>query len=215
MTHLRGAVDFDPSHRLYDSMRYLVTMTACVSIAAQSIQNKPIPQTNTFFSKQFGVTVELPARGTVESALLDSRPQKIAIYIADNLGPPPSAVPRMVRQGSAKTLFPILVMMISAVLVNFYETYRPWIQDPKNCGMDVTQWPEAINFGRVIRNFISHHGKVHFEKVTSPAVSWHHIAYSPTDKGRVVIGTEVSYADLLILMIEMSADLDRLQAPIL
>ena len=45
-------------------------------------------------------------------------------------------------------------------------------------------------------------------------VSWYGLSYGPAQNKKIAIGTDLAFADILILMLEMSDELDRLGCPI-
>ena len=96
----------------------------------------------------------------------------------------------------------------ATVFASFYEVHKEWIRTTYTG--DARKWPAILNFGRIVRNSISHSGKLHFEGKTPVAGTWHHFNYGPANQGHKVIGGDLHYPELLILMIEMSHELDRL-----
>lgn len=75
----------------------------------------------------------------------------------------------------------------------------------KRYGNDRWSWPEAWNFGRVIRNAVSHDGQVNLES-SKGSVSWRGLTYGPEDYGRVV-WQDLWPGDLVVLMLDMDAQL--------
>ena len=98
--------------------------------------------------------------------------------------------------------------LISPFFGGYFETYKPWLKH--NVSTDVYQWPAVWNFARVVRNATFHEGRISWDNVNAPAVSWEGIEYSSEDNGREVIGSHLTLGDLLILMLEMDKELHRL-----
>jgi len=105
----------------------------------------------------------------------------------------------------------VFLSVITPLYVEFYEGVRPWLE--QNVG-DSSKWPCVLDFGRVVRNACSHGGNLSLSKASSRPVSWRSLQYDPTQHGKPIIGTDLGFADLLILMIEMSDELDSLGCPV-
>jgi hypothetical protein len=200
-------VTIQPNDRLFDTIIHLLTLTACVSVATNAVglqRYVEVPE-SIFPSRHFDVAIHIPTLGPIESALADQRPSRIEIFLKKSPTLPSQS------SGSSEALFPLLGFVASIVFVNFYEANLSWLQT--NFTKEAKNWPTLFAFCRVIRNFIAHRGCVDFYPNAKPA-SWRHISYSPSDQGRRVIGTEFQYPEILLLMIEMSEELDRLKAPL-
>jgi hypothetical protein len=101
---------------------------------------------------------------------------------------------------------------LSPYFVEYYETYKQWMFD--RCGKS-DLWPEVWRFARVVRNAISHGGKVRIEKQTEPIVQWYGAAYDYGSNGKVAFGPngDLEFADMVVLMFEMDDALDALKCP--
>jgi hypothetical protein len=215
MTYLNGIVRIEPNHRLFEPLRNLLTLTSSVTASAIAFQSgiaNPalITGVGIVNSRQFSVDIHIPSKGVMESAIKDVAPKFIELKFVrpGSLRPPSGA------QKSGAIFVQLFVTVASTIFASFYEAHKDWMESKAGLTQEVAKWPVVLNFGRVVRNFISHSGRVYFKKQTSAPVSWHHLTYSPADQGRRVIGTELYYPELLILMIEMSDELDALNAPV-
>jgi hypothetical protein len=138
------------------------------------------------------------------------------IYRVDH--PPTTQQPRPKTVGTepvAIDLGSIIGDLLNPFYVSFFETHKNWIK--LNCGGDTYAWPPIFNFARVVRNALAHNvGRIHFENVDALPVTWHHVSYSPSDNGTHAISAHgpIATADLLLLMFEMSDELDRLGCPL-
>jgi hypothetical protein len=65
-------------------------------------------------------------------------------------------------------------------------------------------YPDALNFGRIVRNAFAHGGKLNI-KDGIPG-TWGGISYSERDNGRQVLYNDLSSGDLTLLMIDMDAE---------
>src|SRR5579863_1747923 len=215
VTHPSGTVKLTSQHRLFDTMRNLVFIVDALFTAVSAIKNGAdwngmanglLP----FKSTQFGVTVSLPV-GALMPAIVNNKPVRtiwVAFFLTKDIGPP------LRKTAHTATLPPrILENMITPLYVDFFERYLPWIK--ANCGGDAYAWSPLLNFGRAVRNWISHHqGCVHFDNCQAGPVNWHHLSYSPADKGRQVVGRDLQFGDMIILLFELADELDRLGCPL-
>lgn len=102
--------------------------------------------------------------------------------------------------------------MLGLTFLSFYERHRPWLQ--KHFGGEVDKWPQLFRFAWALRNAITHHeGEVNFENPKCPSVTWNGLTYSPADNGRLVFGPDLGMGDFIVLMLQMSDELDRLGCP--
>jgi hypothetical protein len=193
-------------------VRNLLTLTACVGISAIAFMSgnsdpKSLTGVGIIESKQFSLHIHVPNAGVMECAIQDIAPK----FIELNFVP---VAPVDVTNSPRSSYFVRLFNTIGAtVFASFYEAHKEWLRATYTG--DARKWPAILNFGRIVRNAVSHCGNVHFEGKTPAPGSWHHLAYSyPADQGRKLIGGDLHYPELLILMIEMSGELDHLGAPI-
>src|SRR6266404_3486521 len=149
-------VKLTSQHRLFDLMRNLVfivdALFAAISATKQGADwNGVASGVLPFKSTQFGISVILPI-GVLMPALLNNKPVRIigvAFFLTKDIGPP------LRKTAYTATLPPrILDNMIAPLYVDFFERYRPWIKT--NYGGDPYAWPALLNFGRAVRNWISH-----------------------------------------------------------
>ncbi|WP_172125388.1 hypothetical protein [Devosia sp. 919] len=214
MTYLNGQREILPDSRLFEPVRQLLTLTECVAVAFMVTQNRAIPNINTsyFPSRNFDLTVAVPSRGPLALAIHDEKPDRIALGFMP--GQAQHLREQLPETGRSGTLFPLLTMAAGVALANFYESHRDWLRQANGLSGGVDHWPPVLNFGRAIRNFIAHSGRVYFDRPTALPVGWHHLQFSYADQGREVIGTEIQYPEMVILMVEMADELDRLGAPV-
>jgi hypothetical protein len=62
-------------------------------------------------------------------------------------------------------------------------------------------WPDVLNFGRIVRNAFAHGGTLNI--TDGIAGSWGGISYSEARNGRRVLYNDLSAGDLTVLMLEM------------
>jgi hypothetical protein len=154
----------------------------------------------------FGV----PLRGPLEIALQDKTPGFIEIAtvpLADPSVPLPNAV--FQTRGFER----ILSHMISPIFIMFFERYNYWLNITLGTDAHAT-WPPTLNFARVIRNAAAH-GKINIRNPHAPPVTWKTISIGFADNGSEIIGQDMRVGDVLGLMFDVDAELDRINAPVL
>ncbi len=208
MTYLSGKLPVrKDQHRLLSPLNNLLILTTSITTAVHWIKNRTVNfepgDYLSVASNQFDIEIQLPVYGPLEAAQENSIPDVIHLTFAPKDPPEGDRTP-----GFADPI----MYAITPVFVNFYENSKPWLD--ANISTDPQQWPAIWNFGRVIRNATAHKGKLNFTNPSAPPVSWYHLTYGPPDNGREIIGVELSFADILILMVEMSDELDRLGCPV-
>jgi hypothetical protein len=83
----------------------------------------------------------------------------------------------------------------------------------RSISTDYPNWPPVLNFARVVRNAIAHNGTINITDPAAAVVSWRRLTYSYKDFGRDIINRDISYGDLLVLMLDMETELNSLGAP--
>ena len=101
--------------------------------------------------------------------------------------------------------------LISPVFGAFMERQREWY-DP-NVTAQFAAWPEVLKFARTVRNAAAHYGRLTIKNPKSLPMTWRGLTYQATDNGRQVIGGDLTAADLIILMNDVSVEMDRIGAP--
>ncbi|ALU91518.1 hypothetical protein Hrubri_4373 [Herbaspirillum rubrisubalbicans M1] len=86
---------------------------------------------------------------------------------------------------------------------NYFERNQPAVK--AKFGDKAKTWPDVWNFGRVVRNAMSHRGEITFTSPNADPVSWKGLTYSPSDNGRRILHTDIWPGDLFDLIIEMDS----------
>ena len=195
--------------RLFEPMHKMIVVIDAISIAmmlviARSIALGPT-STGAAKSLQFPL-VHFPALAPIEALAREQPLDEITIsFLPPEPFTPPPGWAEMATPKSAKWQRYAL-SAITPIFVDFYERHT--------LSGDPYSWPSVLNFARVIRNAISHHdGHINFENMNASEIRWHALAYSPRDNGKLVIGPDIGLADVIILMFEMSRELDQLARP--
>lgn len=95
--------------------------------------------------------------------------------------------------------------LIAAVFLEFYEVCRDELIARHTASDE--KWPAAWRFGKMTRDAIAHGGKMLIIK-EGKSVTWRGLEYSSRDSGRQLINAEISLGVIIMLMVDMSKELD-------
>jgi len=70
---------------------------------------------------------------------------------------------------------------------------------------DSRNWPEELNFARIIRNSFAHGNKFEIRNQSSPIITWKGISVDYSVNGQMVLFGPVGVADIIILMEEVDS----------
>lgn len=93
-----------------------------------------------------------------------------------------------------------------ALATNYYERLKPTIREIY--GSDTSFWPAVWNFARVVRNAMSHGGRIKFDNPYAQIVSWKELSYAPADNGRRILNNDIWPGDIFDLITDMDAILN-------
>jgi hypothetical protein len=93
--------------------------------------------------------------------------------------------------------------MIANAFVQYFEATR--VLAEQKYTTNTQAWPLTWNFGRVVRNALSHGGTVNFTNQNAPLVSWRSLSYGPAQNGRQLLYQDITSVELILLMEEMDA----------
>jgi hypothetical protein len=127
-------------------------------------------------------------------------PKELFIHRNIGLQPPADAV---LNLGSIDQL---LFNFGQALATNYYERLKPTVREIY--GSDTTFWPSVWNFSRIVRNAMSHGGKIKFDNPNAHAVKWKELSYAPIDNGRQILNNDIWPGDIFDLIIEMDSILN-------
>lgn len=214
MTTLSGSYLIERGkHRLLEPINDICIATDAISVAAHHHLKLPVPIDGhlAIECKQIPMNVRLPLSGPVQCALSGTLPKSIELYF--HLLPP--APPQYSNTSGGFT--GTMNSLYSATLVNLYERNKAFLTKYHG-GKKPKEWGDFWRFVWVVRNSCAH-GKLALYDTEVAPVEWRGLKYYPapedTTKARhVVIGGDLSFGDLLVLMVEMSEELDAIGAPI-
>jgi hypothetical protein len=195
-------------HRLYPALLTICFTVASITIAlaiqaGRNINRWPPGASINIATNQFDFGIHMPLVGPVESLLERTTPQKITLLIS----------PKSTHDSGfdGVNVQEPLVKVIVPFFVEFYEDSKPFIEGKFTKNFKL--WPPLWQFAGVVRNAASHNA-VGFSDQKLKPVTWYSLTYGQAQDGRAIFGTDLSFADVLILMFEMSDFLDREGYPI-
>lgn len=195
-------------HRLLEPINDICIATDAISVASHFHSGLRIPTSGyvAIECNQFPLDVQLPLSGPVACAMKGLLPVSIEV---DFQPTPPKTPVYTHKSGGFKSVH---LSLYAATFVNLFEQNVSFLEAAYTT--DRSAWPDFWNFVRVVRNCCSHGGTLNFTNPRAAAVNWYHMSYDPTQNGHLVIGGDLSFGDLLVLMVEMSEELDALGAPL-
>lgn len=173
---------------------------APVSVAEMGLQFCTLPQNFLY----------VPMRGALEHALLSGvAPEFTFRHVQAKPMGPHSVFPPV--KSSEQLGRRLEANMAAGMLALFIDRHKPWLLKRYPRTQD---WPAPLNFCRVVRNALVHgHGSITWDNPKAPSVSWRGISYGAQQIGRSILGQDVAVADLILLLIESGAALDRINCP--
>jgi len=104
----------------------------------------------------------------------------------------------------------INLLISGAIFGSYYEKVSDWVKN--HFSKDVIKWPEMLNFARYVRNAVFHGETIEIRSMSASKYSWRGIDIGPSDNGNR-IWDYISKADLVLLMLDLEAELDNIRAP--
>lgn len=214
MTSNPSVIVTNRNHRLHDRLFTLCISVSALCISSDYLLGRP-PRYNdgdaiALECKQADLVVRLPIFGPLELALSNKYPDYIEINVtkkyeclvftewAAGLGKRGILIGGFIR---------IIPHIFSPIFVDFYETYRPWLEKEKGHRRN---WTETWRFARAIRNSVSHGRGEYLHDRNDPPVTWRNIVYDSSYNGRKTIGGDLTGGDVILLMFDMHEDLNSI-----
>lgn len=207
--NLEGTHVFQTGSRLIQPLHDLLILHQSISIAMNFLSGGAKFNEGdyaTYRCLSLNLAVILPLTGPVEAAM--SKQPVVSITIRVVPMPPEPQNITFTTDGLNETVTHIT----TPVFTNFFEGHVDWLLT--NVDGDKSKWPDLFRFATIVRNSAAHGGRVHITNPNSAPASWRNLTYGPADNGRKVMGGDMSLADVMALMFDMSEELDALGAPI-
>jgi hypothetical protein len=198
-------------HRLHDRLWTLLVCTVSVATAMEFHERNPLPYPAGSFAAvdtmRSGFNLRLPLHGVVEASIRGQEPNRIEIEMAHDPKVPEPPAPRY--SGFRN----VLAAIISHSFVDFFRAHEAWLQD--RYGTDHARWPKLpiTQFCRVVSNSVAHGNKLRLKSPGSMRVEWRGVAYDFSRNGDQVLFGDLSAGDIIVLMFDVSEELDALSVP--
>ncbi|HSR00787.1 MAG TPA: hypothetical protein VLM36_12840 [Sphingomicrobium sp.] len=149
--------------------------------------------------------IALPLKGFADGVIEGGSPDEIIVRY-ERKGPSPNGKGAPGMEG-------LTGRVVSAIFSLFVERGNDRMRH--NIGKQVSEWPPTSNFCRVVRNAIVHGGTINLNSETATGGEWRHLKYDYRHNGKHILNDgDLGIGDLVVLMLEMEADLINLNAPV-
>jgi hypothetical protein len=215
MTLRRGPITFHRgTDRLFEHVDQFIIQKALLSLgalwASKTLGRGFDPEdVATIDSFAFLLSLDIPLAGVIEGAFEErlASTRSLVIRPGTTANTMPNSTP------STQGFNSVVWLPIVPIFVDFYERHRPWIEQTYS---GLKSWPPTFYFARLVRNAVSHGGKLHFTHDPRRSADWHHLKFVYSDDGKPIIGVGgiLSPADMFFLMLDTSDELDALACPL-
>ncbi len=146
-----------------------------------------------------GKMVRLPLYGPIEAVLINRKPDQITLTVEKK------SPPTVRYETYTDALKQTINYIITPYFVTFYENNLNYAIN--KFGSDYSKWSGVWRMGWVVRNALSHNGKIFFKNLKTPDIDWNGIIVTTSFQHKP-IHEIFSFADILLLMLEMEAELN-------
>lgn len=136
----------------------------------------------------------------MQSVRSDSWPEEIIFH--ENISLTSGSVKKYENHGFKK----LVATNISFAFISYYESQIDNIKSRYSGSSD--SWPGVWNFARIVRNALSHNGKIHITNISAEPVSWSGYTYSYQNNGHAILFTDLGFVEFILLMEEMDSHLN-------
>ena len=147
--------------------------------------------------KHLDACVVLPLHGPIEDAIQNKMPDGVGIGVLPG---------RLLEQATDEFFTPgfksLFDMLIQPFLVNQYERNRELMFARHQ--NDRTKLPDSWQMAWIIRNGLSHNGKVNLNlKINPKPVNWRGLLITKENQDQEILGNFLNIGDLLVLSLDM------------
>lgn len=190
--------------RLQSPFQSLCAVVDAFGISSAVIREMPLelsPIAPALLRGRCGVGLAVPHIATFRRALLNEALGDLAIKLTMDF-PQPAGV----QDGNLNGIKALFNDAAIAQFLLYYETYVGWAA---SVGALVTINSNSVwRFARVVRNAISHAGRISIDDKGFVPVSWANVTLGQIDNGREIIGVDLELPDLMLLMLDMDVTLE-------
>jgi hypothetical protein len=203
-----------PDHRLHGRLFNLLIIIEALARAIGGSANINPGDRAMFACTSLDIAVALPVFGPLFAALHKIDPTEIHIGFEHKPLPLDKRFNEWARGWragfSTDVLNRLFFSLMAPIYVEFYEAYTWFIRGKFRSPQ---YRPELWRFAKTVRDSISHHaGRFRQDRQSTP-VKWRNLSYSRDDDGKLIIGGDMTLGDIIVLIFDLSDDLDDLGCP--
>lgn len=192
-------------HSFFDELSACLISTMGVCISCEAYMNQGItkaPKDSKYYLSLEGDSVNFhwECFDAMKAVMEDSWPTRIVFH--ENIPLTPTNTKSYSDHGFKK----LAATNISFAFVSHYEAQIGNIRSKFGGGSE--NWPDVWNFARVVRNALTHNGRISITNSSAQPVSWNGYTYSYQDNDRPILFTDLGFVELILLMEEMEAYLN-------
>lgn len=166
---------------------------------------------STIEGKHLQIEMRLPVQGTIESLIKGVKPDHIELDVLPKRTASPAQGPDSPGHQTVVNFSDMINSFSQSMFLNFYEREKEKIKGWH--GNHTDTWPSVWRFAWLVRNAISHDGKVTIYDPSLQRVTWRGLEYSSSDNGTKILGDVFTSADILRLMLDMNDLLQNESCP--
>ncbi len=189
---MKEKILFTKSHRFFDGAVTYFSSLASVNLVRDSIRKgfaEPYEKNEAFVfvGKLTNVTYRFFPYDTYSKIMENSWPSQIELGVVAKVKEPAKTISGFKYFYSSIT---------QSTFINYFESIKSDIKGLSNP-------PDILEFGRVIRNAFAHNNKIDIRNKDASPVKWKTLEYSYKDTGRQILFNDVDPVEIMILMKEM------------
>lgn len=197
-------INISESKRSYPEFDSLIIVTAAIAISLEyRMKGSALYRPGEYLTIEglsSGKMIRLPLHGPIEAVIANRKPDEIQITILEYNALSKGSKPEI------SALQDTLNYVFSPYFITFYE--RNYEDAESKFGKEYATWPSSWRAAWVVRNALSHNGRVYYKDATTPGVTWRGLKISPADQDTKLLGEKLNICDLLILLLDMEHDLE-------
>ena len=197
------------AHGFFDELVTLLVSLSSFNAAVESFWNRgltTIPNTPGHPLRLYGrfVVVEWKPNEFMHDVTRDRWPTTLSIDLLD-----PTAPEARVNDSGVPFASSAVAAMVHGLVGSMFITYFERVREQVEAkfGASVSAWPSVWNFGRTVRNALTHRGVLEIRSANAPPVTWRSVSLTHTDNGQELLAPTkfLGVGDLIPLLLEMDA----------
>jgi hypothetical protein len=197
------------THGFFDELVTLLVSLSSFNAAVESFWNRgitTIPNIPNHSLRLYGrfVVVEWKPNAFMHDVTRDRWPTMLSLDLLD-----PKAPEVKVNESGVPFASSAVAAMVHGLIGSMFITYFERVRDQVETkfGASVSTWPCVWNFGRTVRNALTHRGVLEIQSANAPPVSWRNVTLTYADNGQELLTPTkfLGVGDLIPLLLEMDA----------